>query len=91
MIEPEQQPQSLVEIALCLLRLRCDRMMQVSQANHQCGFFSGRRAGHGVLLGHHCSAEGKRYQDGMTGAFIEGLARASVKVGELTAQRKQAI
>jgi len=37
------------------------------------------------------SPQGKRYQDGMTGAFIEGLARASVKVGELTAQRKQAI
>jgi hypothetical protein len=34
---------------------------------------------------------GKRYQDGMTSAYIEGLTKASVKVGELTAQRKQAI
>lgn len=34
------------------------------------------------------SASGKRYQDGMSGAFVEGLARASVLVGELVARRQ---
>lgn len=33
------------------------------------------------------SVGGKRYHDGMTGAFIEGLGRASLQVGELAAQR----
>jgi hypothetical protein len=32
---------------------------------------------------------GKRYQDGMNAAFIEGLGRASVQVGELTGQRQR--
>ena len=34
------------------------------------------------------SVGGRRYHDGMTGAFIEGLGRASVQVGELAAQRQ---
>jgi hypothetical protein len=32
---------------------------------------------------------GKRYQDAMTAAFIEGLGRASVQLGELAAQRQR--
>jgi hypothetical protein len=35
------------------------------------------------------TAAGKRYQDGMTGAFIEGLGRAAVQVGELAGQRQR--
>jgi hypothetical protein len=35
------------------------------------------------------SAGGKRYQDGMTAAFLEGLGRASVQVGELVGQRQR--
>lgn len=35
------------------------------------------------------SVGGKRYQDAMTAAFLEGLGRASVKVGELAAQRQR--
>jgi hypothetical protein len=34
---------------------------------------------------------GKRYQDAMTAAFLEGLSRASVQLGELTAQRQRQI
>lgn len=34
------------------------------------------------------SVAGKRYQDGMTGAFTEGLRQASVRVGELAGQRQ---
>ena len=37
------------------------------------------------------SSPGKRYQDGMLGAFVEGLGRASMQVGELAAQRKTAL
>jgi hypothetical protein len=35
------------------------------------------------------SASGKRYQDGVTGALIEGLARAGVRVGELAGEQQQ--
>jgi hypothetical protein len=35
------------------------------------------------------SAAGKRYQDGMTGAFTEGILQASVRVGELVGQRQR--
>jgi len=34
---------------------------------------------------------GRRYQDAMTAAFIEGLGRASVRVGELASQRRKTI
>ncbi len=34
------------------------------------------------------SVAGRRYQDGMNAAFIEGLGRASVHVGELAGRRK---
>jgi hypothetical protein len=35
------------------------------------------------------SVGGKRYQDGMTAAFLESLGRASVQVGELVGQRQR--
>jgi hypothetical protein len=35
------------------------------------------------------SVAGKRYQDGMNAAFMEGLGRASLQVGELVGQRKR--
>lgn len=35
------------------------------------------------------SGAGKRYQEGMTAAFVEGLGRASVLVGELAGQRQR--
>lgn len=37
------------------------------------------------------SAAGRRYQDGMTAAFVEGLGRASLRVGELVAQQQRQI
>jgi hypothetical protein len=35
------------------------------------------------------SVAGKRYQDGMTAVFLEGLARASGQIGELAGQRQR--
>lgn len=35
------------------------------------------------------SVAGKRYQDGMSAAFVEGIGRASVQVGELVGQRQR--
>ena len=35
------------------------------------------------------SASGKRFQDGVTGALIEGLSRASVRIGELAGEQQQ--
>ena len=40
-------------------------------------------------LGFLKGAAGKRYQDGTSAAFVEGLGRASVRVGELAAQRQR--
>ncbi|HEU4922927.1 MAG TPA: hypothetical protein VFT23_07620 [Burkholderiales bacterium] len=35
------------------------------------------------------SAAGKRYQGGMNAAFMEGLSRASMQMGELAAARQR--